>query len=79
MHTYTLLLLEEFLMGAISVQRAVNSAVWISCGILIIGVRVVLFPNTSIIAYEILGVAMVIFGAARLLWAVARTKRSEPQ
>ncbi len=67
-------------MKSVIARRAVNSAVWISCGIVVIGVRAVLFPSTtSIIAYEILGVAMIIFGAARLLWAVAGTRRSEPQ
>ena len=70
---------ENLLMRAVSIQRAVNSAVWISCGIIIIGVRAVLFHNVSIIAYAILGVGMIIFGAARLLWAAAGTRRSEPQ
>ncbi len=77
-HSYRLIAPEILSMRGVSLQRAVNSAVWISSGIILIGVRAALLHNIDTIA-EILGVGMIIFGMARLFWAVVITRRSEPQ
>ncbi len=74
-HPYTLIAPETLSMRAVSLQTAVNSAVWISSGIILIGVRAGLLHNLDSIA-EILGIGMIMFGAARLIWAMARTRRS---
>jgi len=64
-------------MKTISVQRAVNSIVWISCGAIVIGARAALSPSISTLAWEIIGGGMIVFGTARLLWAIIKPRRSD--
>jgi hypothetical protein len=65
-------------MNAISARRAVNSTAWISCGIIIIAVRTLLSPNNTTLLWEIIGGGMIVYGLARLFWAFALPRRSEP-
>ncbi|HEX9613846.1 MAG TPA: hypothetical protein VGA05_09555 [Candidatus Bathyarchaeia archaeon] len=63
-------------MRAIILRRVVNSAVWIISGILVIIIRAFVTRGGSILVWEIIGVGMMIYGTARLVWALIKTATS---
>jgi hypothetical protein len=58
--------------------RALNSLIWIICGILVITIRTVIIPTASILIWELLGGAMITYGAAKLAWFLTRKTQAEP-
>jgi hypothetical protein len=53
-------------------RRAVNSLIWIVCGILVIILRTVILQSTSILVWEALGLGMIAYGGAKLVWVLVR-------
>jgi hypothetical protein len=59
-------------------QKTINSLVWIACGILVLTIRILIIQSTSILIWETLGLIMIAYGSAKLLWVLARRGSSEP-
>src|SRR6266487_1324458 len=59
-------------------QRVANSLIWIVCGALVITIRALIIQSSSIIIWELLGGAMIVYGGAKLLWFLARRLPTEP-
>ena len=60
-------------MRAIILRRIVNSSVWIVSGIVVIIIRTSVTQGGSVLVWEIIGGAMMIYGAGRLVWALIKT------
>ena len=58
--------------------RALNSLIWIICGILVIIIRTVIIPTASILIWELLGGGMIAYGAAKLVWFLAKLHQQDP-
>jgi hypothetical protein len=54
------------------VARAINSLIWIVCGALVIVIRAVILPTGSVQVWELLGGGLIAYGAAKLVWFIAR-------
>jgi hypothetical protein len=54
------------------VAKAINSLIWIVCGALVIAIRALIISTPSILAWVLLGGAMIAYGVAKLVWALAR-------
>jgi hypothetical protein len=59
-------------------QKTINSLVWIACGILVLTIRILIIQSASIYIWEALGLVMIAYGGAKLLWVLARRASSEP-
>lgn len=53
-------------------RRIVNGSIWIVCGVLVILIRALIIQSSSLIYWEILGAAMILYGTSRM--ARARVK-----
>ncbi len=53
-------------------RGAVNSLIWIVCGILVIIIRTVILQSTFILIWEALGLVMIAYGGAKLIRVLAR-------
>jgi len=58
-------------------QKLVNGLIWMVCGALVIAIRVLIFPSSYVFVSELVGVAMIVYGAAKLLWVLARRLPAE--
>jgi hypothetical protein len=56
------------------VARALNSLIWIVCGALVITIRTIILPTASLLIWELLGGGMIAYGAAKLVWFLARLR-----
>ena len=65
-------------MRGLILKRIVNSTVWIVSGIVVIIVRVFVTQGGSVLVWEIIGGGMIVFGAARLVWALIRSTSARP-
>ena len=59
-------------------DRIINSTVWIVSGIVVIILRVFVTQGGSVLVWEIIGGGMIVFGAARLVWALIRGTSASP-
>jgi hypothetical protein len=59
-------------MKAIVFRTAVNSLIWVACGLLVILIRAFILPGSNVLLWEGLGGVMIVYGAARLALVVAR-------
>ncbi len=53
--------------------KAVNSLIWIACGVLVIIIRTLILQSTYILIWEALGLGMIAYGGAKLIWILARS------
>lgn len=57
--------------------KLINSLVWIICGVLVIAIRLWILRSASILIWEALGTIMIVYGAGKVLWVLARTSRAK--
>ncbi len=51
--------------------------IWIVCGVLVIVVRLFILRTSSVLIWEALGLVMIAYGGARLIWLLARPVSTE--
>jgi hypothetical protein len=56
----------------VTVARTISSLIWIVCGALVITIRTVIIPTASVLIWELLGGGMIAYGAAKLVWFLAK-------
>jgi hypothetical protein len=59
-------------MRAVLLRRVVNSAVWITSGIVVVIIRASVTQGGSVVVWETIGGGMMIYGAGRLVWALIK-------
>jgi hypothetical protein len=59
-------------------RGAVNSFIWIVCGILVIIIRTMILQTTSIFIWEALGLVMIAYGGAKLIWVLVKSTPANP-
>jgi hypothetical protein len=61
-----------------NLRGAVNGLIWIVCGILVIIIRTTILQTSSIFIWEALGLVMIAYGGAKLIWVLAKGNPSSP-
>lgn len=59
-------------MHPLAIGKIINGLIWVACGSIVLTLRGPLFQNSYVLEWEIIGGAMIAFGAARMVWAVAK-------
>lgn len=59
-------------MHPVTSRRVANGSIWIACGVLVIVIRALLVQGGSLIVWEILGAAMIVYGSSRTVWALVK-------
>jgi len=62
----------------LAAQKAINSLIWIVCGIVLLTVRTDIILRTSVLVWEALGLGMIAYGGIKLLWVLARGTPTKP-
>lgn len=59
-------------MHPITARKVTNGSIWIACGVLVVVIRALLVQGGSLLVWEVLGAAMIVYGSSRTVWALVK-------